>query len=265
MIDVAALLRRVGLRASEEAIHGLIEHAHKSKMSHALFIEKLVEIEVRERDARNLKRRTRSATLGKFKTLDEFDWAHPRKIDRDLIDNLLDLGFIRSEVPHNVLLRGPAGVGKTTIAQNIGLAALQAGYSVRFATLPAALADLLRQESIPATERRLKRYTAPDLLILDELGYVPCDSRAADLFFNIITRRHQSKAVMITTNLSFRSWNDVFPSAACLGALVDRFAEYCHVIDIDADSYRQRNAKLVKKKRAARKTSPGRSKRRAPS
>jgi len=249
MIDVVQTLRQVGLRASEEAIHGLLKHAHKAKMSPEVLLEKLVDIEVRERDARNLARRTRAATLGNFKAMDEFDWAHPRKIDRALVERLLALDFVTASPPQNVLLRGPAGVGKTTLAQNLGLAALQAGHTVRFSTLPTALADLLRQESIPATERRMKRYTSPDLLILDELGYVPCDSRAADLFFNIISRRHGLRSVVITTNLPFKTWGEVFPDAACLGALIDRFAEHCNVVDIEADSYRQRNAKAARRKK----------------
>ena len=248
-VDTVTLLRQVGLRSSQETINGLLKHAHKAKMSPEVLLEKLVDIELRERDARNLARRTSAATLGRFKTMDHFDWDHPRKIDRAAIEHLLTLEFLTASPPENVLLRGPAGVGKTTIAQNLGLAALKAGRTVRFSTLPMALADLLKQESLPAIERRMKRYTAPDLLILDELGYVPCDSRAADIFFNIISRRHETKSVVITTNLPFKAWGDVFPGAAGLGALIDRFAEHCHVIDIDADSYRQRSAKATRRKK----------------
>jgi DNA replication protein DnaC len=139
-------------------------------------------------------------------------------------------------------------VGKTTLAQNLGLAALERGYSVRFTTLAAALADLLKQESLPAFERRLRRYVHPDLLIIDELGYVPCDSRSADLLYNIISRRHERRSTVITTNLPFKQWNTVFPGAACVIALVDRFVENCHVLDIEAESWRQKGGSAARRK-----------------
>ncbi len=241
MTDIIQLLRRIGLRAAREAIEALLAHASKSRFSPLQTLEELVALELREREARNLARRTKAATLGSFKTLDAFDWNHPRSIDRELYEELLTLDIIAKG--HNVLFRGPAGVGKTTLAQNLGQRALEKGYTVRFSTVPAALADLLRQESIPATERRLKRYTTPDLLVLDELGYVPCDSRAADLLFHIVSRRHEKRPVVISTNLAFKQWGTVFQDASCLPALIDRFAQHCHVIDIDAESWRQKNGR----------------------
>ncbi|MFT3770177.1 MAG: ATP-binding protein [Minicystis sp.] len=111
------------------------------------------------RAARNLAARTKAATLCAFKPLERFDWNHPRTIQRELVDDLLTLGFIAKG--QNVLLRGPSGVGKTMLAQNLGMLALQRGYTVRFTTLSAALADLLKQESLPALERRLRKYTYP--------------------------------------------------------------------------------------------------------
>ena len=239
--DLVELLRKIGIRASREAIDAFLVHAAKTKASPAQVTEQLCTLEQREREARNLERRAKMATLGTPKALDRFDWNHPRSIERELYEHLhSSLDFIRRG--ENVLLRGQAGVGKTTLAQNLGLRALERGHTVRFCTLPAALADLLRQESIPATERRLRRYTAPDLLVLDELGYVPCDSRAADLLFHIISRRHETRAIVITTNLAFKQWGSVFHDASCLGALVDRFAQHCHVIDIDTDSWRHKEA-----------------------
>jgi DNA replication protein DnaC len=239
--DLVELLGKIGIRAPREAIEAWLTHAAKTKASPAQIVEQLCILEQREREARNLARRIKMATLGNPKPLDRFDWNHPRSIDKDLYEHLYSsLDFIRRG--ENVLLRGQAGVGKTTLAQNLALRALERGHTVRFCTLPAALADLLRQESIPATERRLRRYTSPDLLCLDELGYVPCDSRAADLLFHIISRRHESRAVVITTNLAFKQWGSVFHDASCLGALVDRFAQHCHLMDIDAESWRHKDA-----------------------
>ena len=117
----------------------------------------------------------------------------------------------------NVLLRGQSGVGKTMLAQNLGFAALTRGHSVRFTSLAALLTDLLRRESLPALERCLRqRYLSPHILIIDELGYLPCDSRSADLLYNIISRRHESKSTVITTNLAYKQWGTVFPAPPAL-------------------------------------------------
>ena len=239
--DVTDLLRRIGLRVSREALHALIGHATKSKLAPIQLLEQLADIEQRERDARNLARRVTAASIGSTKSLDQFDWNYPTAIDRSLYEHHYQtLDFIKQG--QNVLLRGPSGVGKTTLAQHYGLRALASGYAVCFSTLSAALADLLRQESLPATERRLKRYTTPSLLILDELGYLPCDARAADMLFHIISRRHEQRSVIITTNLAYKQWSSVFHGASCLSALIDRFAQHCHTIDIDAESWRNHEA-----------------------
>jgi DNA replication protein DnaC len=247
--DILDALRGLGLRAQSEALRALIAHLTKSRASPAQTLEQLVTLERRERDERNLARRTRSATLGAITPMDRFDWNHPRSIDRSLYELLLDLSFLsRAE---NVLFRGQSGVGKTMLAQNLALGALQRGHSVRFTTLAEALADLSRQESLPALERRLRRYTHVDLLVLDELGYLPCDNRSADLLYNIISRRHEKRSTVITTNLAYRLWGAVFPGAACVAALIDRFAQHCHVVDIDADSWR--NPENHRQRKAAKK------------
>ncbi len=142
----------------------------------------------------------------------------------------------------NVLFRGQSGVGKTMLAQNLALRAIEQGHTVRFTTFAAALLDLLKQESLPTVERRLRRYTTPDLLVLEEIGYLPCDARSAALFYNIISRRHEKRSTVVTTNLAFKQWNTVFSGATCVVALVDRFAQHCHVFDIDADSWRQKTS-----------------------
>lgn len=238
--DVIDALRALGFRAPREALRALLVENTKARASPTDTVERLVALERNERDRRNLDRRTRSATLGSFKPLDAFDWSWPRAIDKALYEQLCTLDFV--EAGDNVLLRGPSGTGKTTLAQNLGLLALQKGYRVRFSTLAAALADLLKQESLPALDRRLRRYTSPDLLILDEIGYLPQDSRSADLLYNIISRRHESGSIVVSTNLAFKQWSTIFPGAACVVALVDRFSHHCHVVDIDADSWRQKES-----------------------
>ena len=238
--SLLAALTALGWRIPKESLQAFLTHAHHNRLGPTQTLEQLIELERRAREATNLARRTRAACLGSFKPVQDYDWSHPRKIDRPLLEHLLTVGFVpRAE---NILLRGPSGVGKTMLAKNFGHAALRAGYSVRFTTLATALADLLRQESLPAFERRLKRYTQPQLLVLDELGYLPCDSRAADMLYNIISRRHEHRSTIISTNLAFTQWGTVFPGAACVGALVDRFALHCHRIDIEADSWRERHS-----------------------
>ena len=202
-----------GFCASREQIEALLSHATKSRLSPVQLVEHLAEIERRQREARNLASRTKKATVGTHTTMDRFEWGHLRKIDRVLCEDILGLGFVGRR--ENVLFRGPSGVGKTMLAQNVWLAALAAGMTVCFTNVASALADLLKQESLPAVERRMKRYTSVDLLVCDELGYVPVDTRAVDLFFQIISRRHEKASTIISTNLPFKEWGGVLlPSAA---------------------------------------------------
>ena len=163
--DLVDVLRDLGFRAPRESLSAFLSHAHKSRLGPTETVEQLLALEQRSREATNLEQRTKTAALGAFKPIDRFHWDHPRHIDRARVEQILGLGFLVAG--DNILLRGPSGVGKTTLAKTIAQAALTQGYTVRFLTLAAALADLLQQESLPAFERRLQRYVRPDLLILD--------------------------------------------------------------------------------------------------
>jgi DNA replication protein DnaC len=232
------LLVSLGFRAAREQLGALLTHLTKSRASPVQVLEQWAALERREREVRNLASRTKKACIGTTKPASEYDWQYPESVEEATYEELLGLGFMMRK--QNILFRGPAGVGKTMLAKNLGLHALERGHTVVFANLSSALADLLRQESLPAVERRLRRYTAADLVILDELGYQPIDVRAVDLLFQIISRRHEQASTIITTNLPFKDWASVFPGAACLVPLVDRFTENMIAFDIRGTSYRQR-------------------------
>ncbi len=187
----------------------------------------------------------------------DFDWSWPKKIDREAIEELFTLGFVKTG--NNAVLVGPNGVGKTMILKNVAHQAVVRGLNVRFATASDMLADLAAQDSSAALARRLRRYTMPHLLCIDEVGYLSYDSRYAALLFEVVTRRYDiNKPILLSTNKAFTAWSEVFPHAACVVTLVDRLIHRAEVIDIDAESYRLKEAKELSaartKQRKSRKT-----------
>jgi len=229
-------LTRLGFRLPESTFDAVMKDAIRAKRAPRELVEALAEAERRARHDRQLERRQRQAMLGTFRTLDEFDWAHPRSIDRVLYEDLLSMDFVACHI--NVLFRGAVGLGKTTLAKNLGQRALQSGYSVRFVTLAGMLADISRPDAPVLQQRRMRRYTQPDLLIIDEIGYVPFDARSGDVFYNVIAERHEKASTIATTNLPFKAWGSVLGDAASVIALIDRFSENLHVLDIEGDSAR---------------------------
>ena len=221
------------------------------------WLREVLALEERERQKRGLERRLRNARVSLFKPMTDFDWTWPKKIDREAIDELFGLSFLKTG--HNAVLVGPNGVGKTMVLKNIAHHAVIRGNTVRFATASDMLADLAAQESSVALARRLRRYTVPILLCVDEVGYLSYDNRYADLLFEVVTRRYEAqKPILLSTNKPFSQWGEVFPHAACVVTLVDRLIHRAEVIDIVAESYRLKEAKELSvartKQRKTKKT-----------
>ena len=206
------------------------------------WLRDVLAIEERERQKRSMERRLRNARVSTFKPMADFDWSWPKKIDREAVDDLFNFGFLKSG--HNAVLVGPNGVGKTMILKNLAHQAVVRGHNVRFATASDMLADLAAQDSSAALARRLRRYTVPHLLCVDEVGYLSYDNRYADLLFEVVTRRYEAeRPILLSTNKAFSEWSEVFPHAACVVTLVDRLCHRAEVIEIEAQSYRLKEAK----------------------
>jgi len=172
------------------------------------WLTRVIQIEESERQSRSLKRRMAHARLQSFKSIADFDYAWPKKLDRELLEELLTLSFLPQAA--NVILVGPNGVGKSMIAKNLLHQAILHGHTARFTVASDMLHDLAAQDSSTLFRRRLHRYTSPQLLCVDEVGYLSYDSRYADLLFEVITRRYQQRATILTTNKPFSEWNQVF-------------------------------------------------------
>jgi DNA replication protein DnaC len=230
-------------------LHGLLGYLHE--VGDAPWLLRLVEAEERERQRRSLERRLTNAHIGRFQPMADFDWSWPKQIDRTAVEELFELRFL--EEAANVILAGSNGLGKTMIAQNLAHQAVLAGHTVRFVSASEMLTDLASQDSASGLQRRLRRYCHPRLLAVDEIGYLSYDHRYADLLFEVISRRYSKKSTVITTNKSFSDWNQVFPNAACVVALVDRLIHRAEVVRIEGESYRFKEAQeRADRKRSAR-------------
>lgn len=226
-------------RASALHLHGIL--AHWSEISSADWLPGLIQWEEQARAQRSLERRIGGAHIGRFKALIDFNWTWPRRLDRAAIEGLMTLEFIKEAA--NVVLLGPNGVGKSTLAKNVAHQALVQGHTVRFTTAGELLGELAALDSDAALRRRLRHYAAADLLVIDEIGYLSYSNRHADLLFELISRRYESKSTIVTTNKPFAEWATVFPNAACVVSLVDRLVHHAEVIAIEGESYRLKEAK----------------------
>ena len=236
-------------RAADLRLHGVL--AHWAELSDCDWLPRLIDWEEQARVQRSLDRRLSGARIGRFKSIADFDWAWPKQCDRAAIEALMTLEFMTQAV--NVVLRGNNGVGKSMLAKNVAHQALVQGYTVRFTSAGEMLGDLAAMDGDAALRRRLRHYVNPDLLVIDEIGYLSYSNRHADLLFELVNRRYESKSTIVTTNKAFADWGEVFPNAACVVSLIDRLIHHSEVIGIEGESYRLKDAQARSAEMAAKR------------
>jgi len=217
----------------------LAKQAAKNHWSHTDYLEKLVDGEAALRRDRSIQRRIRLACFPVIKTLDQFNWTWPQKINRLQIQNLFRLQFIKDK--SNVIFLGGVGLGKTHLASALGYSACLKGHTVLFATAIDVINTLAAAQAAGRMKQELRKYTRPQLLIVDELGFLPIDKVGADLLFQVISLRYEQGAMVITSNRAFKDWPEIFNNDSTLtSAILDRLLHHAETMVIKGKSYRMK-------------------------
>ncbi len=239
--DLGQSLADLGLRAVGGDLDAFLQRTKKLRRPEEI-LAALVDVEGADRGRRSLERRHTRSRIGQFKPMTDFDWNWPDELDHDALQAALKLRFLRENA--NLVIVGPHGLGKTMILKNIAHQAIIDGHTVLFVSAAKMLGELAAIDSPSKLERRLKHYSGIRFLCVDEVGYLSYDSRAADLFFEIVTRRYDTgKSLALTTNLAFKEWGTVFPHATCTVALVDRLTHRADILKLGGESWRRKEAR----------------------
>ncbi|MBM4393288.1 MAG: IS21-like element helper ATPase IstB [Deltaproteobacteria bacterium] len=207
---------------------------------HVEYLRRLVEGEYTERRQRVIERRVKAARFPVLKTLDQYQWDWPKKINRLQVQHLFRLEFIPAKA--NVVFLGTVGVGKTHLATALGYAACQEGHSVLFADAISVINDLAAAQKRGLLKRQLRRYLAPEVLLLDEIGYLPIDQHGADLLFQVISQRYERGSLIVTTNKPFKQWASIFNNDGTIAsAVLDRLLHHAETVVIEGPSFRMRD------------------------
>ena len=227
---------RLRLFKSRERLEAVLQEATAKELSYADFLDHVLSEEVASKTAKHVSMRTHLARFPFVKSLETFDFGYQPSLDTKQIQTLANCHFI--EHGDNVVLLGPPGVGKSHLSVGLGLKAIERGYRVLFTTAADLITALTRAATQGRLDERLKIYTVPRLLIIDEIGYLPIDRAGANLFFQLISRRYERGPVILTSNQSFGNWGEVFGDRVIATAILDRVLHHAITINIRGNSYR---------------------------
>jgi len=238
--DLRRQLQLLKLPFMLEHYEELADQAGAQQWSHVEFLARLIEGEAALRQDRARQRRIKQARFPVLKTLQQFDFTWPTKINRLQVQNLFRLKFIEDKA--NAIFIGGVGLGKTHAAIALGLAACHAGYRARFATAIDIINSLAAAQKAGRLVKEVKAYIRPELLIIDELGYLPIDQRGANLLFQIISQRYERGSTVLTTNKAYKHWPSMFNNDSTLtSAILDRVLHHAETIIIEGKSYRMKD------------------------
>jgi DNA replication protein DnaC len=222
-----------------ENYESLAKQAAQKQWTHIQYLAELIQAQTHQRRDRAIERRICQARFPQIKTLEQFKWSWPKNINQQQVRNLFRLKWIEDK--SNLIFIGGVGLGKTHLATALGYEACLKGYSVLFSTAVEAINNLTAAQAAGRLKQELKKYLKPDLIVCDELGYLPIDKTGADLLFQIISHRYEKGSLIITTNRVFKDWPEIFNNDSTLtSALLDRLLHHTETVVIEGDSYRMK-------------------------